>query len=430
MYEAVHTARDRMDYNQGGWFIKALDQCGFNFLNASVVGTRTFWRNAIDNPVDFTAKTIQIGVVSAGIAATGWLLYPNVMKEIPDEGNENNITWPLFPNWLVVKDKNGDDRHFYAKLRVDPGAAFMNKFFNGVTETYLYDKGLIKEEPNYKKLVKQLKALGPIGMSLPPSLQLWHDYSTNYSWWKDRQIYTEAGGRTFNWPDSKNEGVYDYKKGLRDPSISQLSTDIGQISGLSPKRLQETIGNVIPRGNEFVYLFGKSYEEAFSDLSNEVKNQHWLLSLAEIPGINKIIGVTRPGYNRNEEITKESDKELLESVIRNGKLDFLASSYYWYKAGKYEDMIDYVENFKDIDVKHNLIDRMKFIEKTKDLTHRNLWLRLYHMSPEAKAKDFRSALTKADEKEKTELWNDYSKLSSIGGYITQDFRDEYKKLVK
>lgn len=388
MYEAVHSARDRMDYNQGGWLIKAADQSGMIFLNAGVLGARTYWREAIHSPVGFATRTAQLGTIAAGITATSWLLYSDIMKDVPTEGNEKNAVFPLFPNYINFVDENGDTRHFYLKLRMDPGAAFAYKFFDALTRTYMYDRGMIDQEPDYSKLVDVLKQLGPVGVSLPPNIQMWYDYATNHSWWKNREMYNELGGKTLPWPKSREEGIYDRERGIRDPNISQLAQDVGGVTGLSPKRLQESASNVFPYGNEFVYLFGKAYEQAFSDVPKEIRHQHWMMTLAEFPGINKIIGVTRPGYNIRQTGEDPMMEATLESAIRNGKLDFLAENYYWKGYGKASEVDKYIDSFREDNVVDSLSRRRDFIEDIKSLPNRSAWVSMFHTTPEAKAKHF------------------------------------------
>jgi hypothetical protein len=428
MYEAVHAARDRMDYNQGGWFVKALDQLGFIFLNAGMLGTRTFWRSAKENPVDFTLKTAQIGVTATGIATVGWMLYPHVMKDIPEEGNEKNLIVPLFPNHVSAIDENGDEVYFYAKLRLDPGAAFMYKVFDGLTRTYLYDKGLIDQEPDYKKLVSNLKTIGPYGLSLPPAAQMASEYWSNYSWWKDRRMYTDMGGRTLDWPKSAKEGIYDEEGVARDPRLSQLSVDVSKVTGLSPIRGQEAIGNVIPRNNEFVMLMSGAYDWAFSDVPKELKSKHWLLTLADMPGINRIIGVTRPGYNVRSAGDEPIEEARLESIVRNGKMDFLAENYYWKGYGSEGEIDKYIDSFEnEPHVMDSLENKRKFVENVKDIPNRSAWVSMFHTTPEAKAKHFfklYGSMSSESDKVLDSLMD--AKYLSNDGYIR--FMDEMDKL--
>jgi hypothetical protein len=421
MYEAVHSARDRMDYNQGGWAIKALDQNGMIFLNAAILGTRTFWRSAVENPLDFAVRGAQLGVLATGITAMAWTMYEDIMKEVPTEGNEKNIVFPLFPNWINFKDENGDTRHFFAKLRMDPGAAFIYKMSDTLTRTYLYDRGLIKSEPDYEKIVDVLKTLGPVGISLPPLTQMGYDYTTNTSWWKDRQMYTDLGGRTLPWPQSKHEGEY-------DSNVSQLAKDVGSVTGLSPKRLQGSVSNVIPTNNEFVYMFGKAYEEAFSDVPESDRKRPWWVALADNPIAGRVIGITSPGYNRRQNRDQAALEEDLKNVVINGKFDMLATDWAWKGRGKREDVVSYINSQKDKAKFESLRERFIFIEKTKDLPHRSVWLGMWHMTPEVKAKELVKTLENSSEKEKAQLENELGQVNAIGGYVTDRFKEEYMRL--
>jgi len=379
MYEAVHAARNRMDYNQGGWFVKAADSCGMIFLNAGVLGARTFWRSALENPIDFIFKNVQLGTLATGITAMGWLLYPDFMKGVRQEGNEKNAVIPLFPETIKVRDRDGNIRQFYLKLRMDPNAAFMYRVFEALTMTYLYDKGLINKEPDYAKLVKHLKELGPVGLNAPPHIQFWIDYVTNYSWWKNRMMYTEAGGRTFDYPKSRVEGMH-------DPYVSQLAKDVGSITRLSPKRLDDSIGNILPQNNEFVALTGALYEKAFSDVPEEVMRDHWLLTLARMPGFKSVIGITNPGQEIRLAAEDPREEDELEQIVRNGEFNAIATNYYWYGAGSEEDVDRLIDKYEERHIVKALKARRRFIEDAAELPNRREWVDTFHMTPEGKAK--------------------------------------------
>ena len=422
MYRAAHAGRDRMDYNQGGWFVKALDQSGMIFLNAAVLGTRTFWRQAVDNPVDFAFKTAQIGTAAAGITAAAWSLYPETMKDMSDKVNRRDVTWPIAPNWLRVKDNDGDDVSFYFKLRMDPNAAFMYRIFEGLTRTYMYDQGLIKEEPDYRELTKSLKQLGPVDVKLPPGIQAWVDYTTNYSWWKDRQMYTQMGGRTLDWPKSQYEGLF-------DEDIPQMAKDIAEVTKVSPTRLAGAISNIIPRNNEFVWLTGSAYEQAFSDLPEEVRRQHWLITLAETPGFNKVIGMTRHGRGRWKVKSDIENEVELERMVRNGKFDMLATQNAWYGVKNQKELSEFMKE-QDFDVYKDMTDTFKFIKDpiVKTLPHRDFWLSMKHSSIEGRAKTWVELLERSSEAEKKQLINELSQVMIVGGVVTPEFMEEVGRL--
>lgn len=422
MYEAVHSARDRMDYNQGGWAIKALDQNGMIFLNAALLGTRTFWRSAIENPVDFAVRGMQLTALATGITAMAWSQYEDIMKDIPTEGNEKNIVYPLFPGWLSFKDSNGDTRYFYAKLRMDPGAAFIYKMSDNLTRTYMYDRGLITREPNYNKVVDSLKTLGPIGVSLPPLVQMGYDYSTNYSWWQGRQMYKDLGGRTLPWPKSEVEGQ-------DDNAVSQIAKDVGGLTKLSPKRLQGSISNVIPSNNEFVYMFGKAYEEAFSDVPEEARRKPFLQTLAEIPGFNRVIGITSPGYDRRQIADKINDEVELKKVVLNSKFDTMVENFMLHKVGKREDIISFI-NKQDKNTYEQMKTDFIFMEKSVGLEHRSTWLGMKRMSLEGKAKTFVEVYDKAGAAEKAQLDKEIGFIMSRDGMgiISDEFKQKVMQI--
>ena len=421
MYKAAHAGRDRMDYNQGGWFVKALDQSGMIFLNAAVLGTRTFWRQAKDNPVDFAFRTAQLGITAAGVTAAAWSLYPETMKDMSTQGNKRDVTWPIAPDWLRVKDVDGDDISFYLKLRMDPNAAFLYKMFEGLTRTYMYDQGLIKEEPDYKELVKTLKHLGPVDVKLPPHAQFWIDYVTNYSWWKDRQMYTQMGGKTLDWPESQFEGMYDER-------VPQMAKDVAAATKLSPTRLADTVSNVIPSNNEFVWLMGKGYEEAFSDLPEEVRKQHWLVTLAEVPGFNRVIGITRHGRGRWK-VKSDIENEIeLKQMVMNSKFDMLAKQNAWHGVKNKEKLFKFMKE-QEFDDYNRMVDVFKFIKDpmVKTLPHRDFWLSMKHASIEGRAKIWIELLDRSSESEKEQLLDELNQVMLIGGVVTPDFMKEVEK---
>ena len=421
MYRAAHAGRDRMDYNQGGWLVKALDQSGMIFFNAAVLGTRTFWRQAKDNPVDFTFKVAQLGLTATGITAAAWSLYPETMKDMSEKGNKRDVTWPIAPNWLRVKDRDGDDVTFYGKLRMDPNAAFLYRVFEGLTKTYMYDQGLIDVEPDYKELTKSLKQLGPVDVKLQPAIQAFVDYTTNYAWWKDRQMYTQMGGKTLDWPESQFEGIF-------DPNVPQMAKDIADVTKLSPKRLAGAVGNVIPSNNEFVWLTGKAYETAFSDLPEEVRKQHWLITLAETPGFNKIIGITRHGQGRWK-VKSDIENEIeLKRMVRNSKFDMLATQNAWYGVKNKDKLFEFMKE-QEHDVYTGMVDKFKFIKDPviKSLPHRDFWLSMRHMSVEGRAKTWTKLLERSSESEKAQLLNELNQVMLVGGVVTPEFMEEVNR---
>jgi hypothetical protein len=281
---------------------------------------------------------------------------------------------------------------------------------------------MLQHEPDYGKLVKNLKQIGPTGVSLPPSIQAYVDYSTNYSWWKERMMYTERQGKTFDWPQSAIEGK------LNDPSVSELAKNVGGVTGLSPKRLQGAISNVIPSNNEFVQLFGYAYEQAFSDLPKEMRQQHWLQTLANFPGINRIIGVTQPNYDRQQTANEIVNDDEFKRVVRDGQFDMMATQYAWHGVNTFDQLNKFMKD-QDYDTYKDMESKLRFIEKTKDLPNRSMWLRMWHYNPEVKAREFDQTYEAASPAEKRQLDIEFGQVMRIGGYVTKEFMAAHQKII-
>ena len=65
-HEATHTARNYLDFNQGGSMVRALDN-GYPYLRATVNATRSLGRAARKNPPLFMWKMAQLGFLSMGV---------------------------------------------------------------------------------------------------------------------------------------------------------------------------------------------------------------------------------------------------------------------------------------------------------------------------------------------------------------------------
>ncbi|GAH76789.1 unnamed protein product, partial [marine sediment metagenome] len=65
-HEATWIARNYLDFNQGGSFMKAID-IGLPYVNAGVQGTRGIFRSLADRPVDTLWKFAQLGALASGL---------------------------------------------------------------------------------------------------------------------------------------------------------------------------------------------------------------------------------------------------------------------------------------------------------------------------------------------------------------------------
>ena len=293
---------------------------------------------------------------------------------------------------------------------MDPNQAFMYKVIAGLTQKYLYDMGMIKTPPDYHKLVGNLKKMGPVGVSAPPALQGGFDYLYNEEWWSGDTMYKENEGKIFPWPDSKVEG-------MNDPNVSQLAKTLGNITGLSPKRLEGAAKNVFPVNNEFVYMFGKAYEGVFADVPDDLKKDHWMITLARTPLFSKVIGISRPGYTMGEFGEQLTEADDINDVVRDGNFEAQAKQYAWYGVGTRDNIIQMIkdEARKDLEVVDPWINKLVFLEGTANLKHRSTWLRAFGYDPDVKGQWVIKVFDSATDKERNELIDELGTVMSIRG---------------
>jgi hypothetical protein len=182
---------------------------------------------------------------------------------------------------------------------------------------------------------------------------------------------------------------------------------------------------VLPRNNEFVYAFGKAYEEAFSDVPKEIRNEHWLMTLAAVPGVNRIIGVTQPEYSRfktKEKVQKELD---IRDVIRDGQFESLVKGYAWYKAVPLKEVTDFMSKQDDEAVVKRMEDQLKFAVKVQGLPHRSIWLSTYNMSTEGKARELVETLQGSTDVKRTQILKELGYVQAISGEGSGYNSDEF-----
>jgi len=416
--EAVNVAAERLPYAQGGWLVKSIDKIFGPFISASYNAKRTMWRAASENPADFAARLASIGSAAVGVTLAAILLAEEADRDVPEYVHNRNVVVYPFGDFFKFQDEEGNDRWFYFKLPLDPDTAFFYNVFRGMTKKLAYEAGLTKREPNYDAIIGSLKSTYPMESPLSPSVRAWVDYTTSYSTWRDRKIQSDED--TFNWPKSTIEGRF-------DPRVSQLAKDVGGLTGLSPKRLEAAVPNIIPSGNEYVYIMGKLYEQAFNEVDPKERSQHWALTLSKIPFIKSFMGVTIPRAYRmagREEIREDVE---FDRYIRVNKLDALAEGFHWKGSGTEAAIDEHIDQYENDWEVESMEKKVEFIITIKDLPNRRSWSSMFGSSPEAKAKDFYDIKKVLSSSEQEGLEDELTILEE-SGYTSQRFYDELSRL--
>lgn len=417
--EAVHVSRERMPYAQGGWAVKSADVI-FPFTSAGYTAGKTSWRSLRENPVDAASRISWIMGSMAGLTIAIAMMADDVDRDVPPEVRDRNIVIPLKP-FGFTDPRTGDKRWPYFKIPVDSFIGFFANLGRGLTQKILHEIGLMEREPDYAGIVGSLKKQMPMQSTLPPNLEGFIDYTTNYSLWKDRPI----SGQVRNWPNSKYEGQ-------EDPKIPQLAKDIGNLTGGSPRRMYESGRAILPYGNEYLWLISNGYEWMFNDTDPKLRQQHWIQSVASIPGVNRLIGITSPRAYRKGPRAEMFEQTETDQMIRNDKVGSMAEAYYWHDVGDEGEIDKYIESFENEDVRTGLKTKANFIRDIKFLPHRDFWNIMFHRPPEDKAEDFFGVWkVESSPKERQDLFNELDTLARVkgSGYNTKRFKDRLDQLM-
>jgi len=412
--EATFAARDYMDFGQGGGVVKAIDN-GIPYLGATVQAARGLWRALKDNPFLGMYKIAQFASAVVGLYIAGKAMAPQTMKALQGSIDmENNLCIPLGDDFSFI-DSRGQRRYIYIKIPLDPSQKFFKTFFEAATDKWLGN------EVDVDRVVDSLKQMSPVSATdLSPTVSGVLGYITNKDLWLNEDIWRRTE-KPFSWPQSKEEYI--------PGETPQVYVDIGKATGLSPERTRYAIEELVTSGTVWSYLLGEGYEKVFGDLPKSEKQKHLAEVLARMPVVRRFIGITNP-YSRFARKIKEAEGlSELDRWIQNRGLELRAEGYLFDGNYSKKDVIDYINSFKDINVRSRLLDRFEFMEKTKNLQNRSFWLALKGMTPEAGARVYVDRLKNASEDERKQLGKELDIVTVIGGVITPRFRYEVRRLL-
>jgi len=375
--QATNTAVERLPYRQGGWLVKEVDKIFGPFISASYNATRTFARGAVENPVDFWVRVSNIAIPTVGATIAMALWAPEARRDTPEWQHIGGAVFTFFPDTLNFIDENGDKRWINIRLPLDPNISMVYNTFRGLTNKMLYETGMTDVEPDYSAIVDSLVRSLPADTPISPTLSAWFSYFRNLDVWRDSKVVPEA----FGWPESGMEGQL-------DPNLGQLPKDIGKVTGLSGPRLVAAARNLGFQNNEFAWAMGKLYDKVNNDIDPRLREQHWAITISQIPGLKNLMSITVPRSYRVGDRLSMSEDERFKSYLRRGELDAKAEGYYWKGVGKESEIEKFIDSFEEPSIRKSLENKKKFIEDIKNLPHRNSWSRVFHTTPEYKAEDF------------------------------------------
>lgn len=401
--EATHIARNYLDFSQGGNMVKAIDNV-VPYFNASVQGTRSLLRGAAKDPKVFTYKMAQLGTL-----ATGLYLANQINKEcwdsISDRDKEANfiITTP----WKYTDDQ-GQERHLYFKIAKDQGQRAFTSLFEGIMQI------AVEKKVPTEQMMMAIGDLFPVP-GLPPTVKALVAYLTNRDMWNFEEIW------------KGQEGI-DPKEEYHDKTTNPAFITAGKVTGMSPARMENAVGNITPYNNPFVNLVGGGVKTLFGSLPEEVQSKSVIQMMTENGSIRRFLSATNPYTQHREDMEEGTMKGKTENFKNNREFDRLYNEYI--KAGRDPKIGDKIDNWLNTLPEYEadrLSNRADMIDAVDKLPDRTWWKKLAQVQqPEARAEIFYKRWAKASQEERARL---EESLENIPGIASERFYDKSDELV-
>lgn len=422
--EATFAARDYMDFSQGGYVTKVLDN-GLPYLNAAVVGTRGIFRAFKDAPAASSLKLAQFASAVVGVYLASKYLNPKTWENLKDEVDmQNNLCIPLGDSF-GFEDEQGNVVYPYLKIPLDPSQKFFKVFFEASTDKWL------GEEVDVDAVIDALKEQSPAQVTeLSPTVSGVLGYLTNRDYWLNEDIWRRTK-EPFDWKPPKaltGEKVGGSEEEYIPGRTPQGYIDFGAATGLSPERTRYAVEELITGGTVWSYLVGKGYEEVFGDLPKSKKKQHLAMVLSETPIVKRFIGVTNPYSKHAKKFSEKEQRDMIENFVENQQLDLLVHQYLYEDTATTQDIAKYINQFKDPDTQDRLLERFDWERAIKNLPEKSFWRRMKGLSPRSRAELFAGQLKKSSVEEKRELWRQLGIISAAGGVVTDKMLDELEAI--
>ncbi len=404
-------AREVIDFGQGGGFVKALDTA-IPYLNAGVQGTRGLFRAMSRTPKEFTAKVIQLGILTTQMDLFNRYTAPEGYKNLSDSEKENNFIIML-PDRFAITKPDGEKVYLYLKIPMEHS----QRFFKRATE-YAIAKSL-GEDIDGKSVGNALKALIPsdvIDRPLPPSLEAYLGYMHNQDFWNNEEIW-------------KGRQVKPFAEFT--PDTPEAAIKVGAATGLSPERLDYALSRVIPKSSVFSSLGGLGYDMMFRDYQPEIAHDMLALAVAKYPGASRFIGVTNPYQKYAQGIEDEQVRGNTFKQLNSNAIENMTEQMIFFDRFTMTDIIEAIEEVaSDKEEAKRLVKQVEFQIAIKDLPEKKFWLHLQRLSPEDRARSFYKLRWKdaeTDEAVKQQLFKEMSS-PALKGLFSQRFWNEFAKV--
>jgi len=413
-HEATWIARNYLDFNQGGWAVKALDNFGFPYVNASEQALRSIGRSVKENPSEMLWKVSYIMAFSMGLAVANRLINEDNWKSVRSRDKANN--WILTSPFSYT-DEDGNQRHYSVKLAKDQSLRGFTAIGDGLVALAFGDK------EDYQQISQGINdSLSVIDAGrLPPAISALLGYYSNKDFWLNKDISRQFGkvrpGQEFT--ERTHPLLREYGK-LTDKTPLALS----------PDRLAYLMSRFFTYGNVYTDAVGGATRVFMESLGAEPQKRYQEDVLRSLPGVRRFVTTSDPYQPYRADIEGARMDDQTEHYQAEHKLDQLSEKVYKTKkdggdtAQPESTVRDYIKA-QPPGWQEGFVQRHIYHSFVYGIPERQFWLNMQSMSPEARALVYWNRWNQENAKGKATI---DKQLSSIPGLVSDRFVLKFQQL--
>jgi hypothetical protein len=366
MYEATRNARETMDFNQGGTWVKTADNV-MPYLNASMQGFRRPLEYAKNNPLGFTSSLVQAAVMAGSVAA---LSLAALMRSVGDDEEEKKKVLDVLESlsdyekatyhiiFTGKKDKDGE--YEYYRIKKLPVLSVISTATEQFTYKYLLSEAGIKYDVDQEVINKSISASTPFSpsdiASRNPLISGLLTYSFNWDSFTGEKIFREPRDKKIA---ASAEGMYDDK-------VEEIYKKIAPSLGLSPLRTKAAIEKIVTseNTNPMISIFyasvngffnkdgyGAEFSEAFNNVfdasarklkrttnkdnirykqEDKIENQEMIIETDIYNKEQKVYNTIKNVYKDGKELSNGQLIDLIKTNFEKKDQEKYAKKYYAY----------------------------------------------------------------------------------------------------
>lgn len=419
-WEATAAARDRLDFYQGGFVTRAVDTI-VPYTNVAVQSFAKVAKNANRDPAEFAVKLAWLTGTLGSAVMANMIASPETWKGISTRDKVRNLNITLGDQFYVL-DPEGNKRYIYIPLRLDSTATPVNAALIGGLELAEYGK---TPDSLLLNTVEQFSPL--VGIDLVPSIAALNAYASNFDSFNGRPIYSG--------PKVKPED--EVRTAGQGRPTNQLAVAAGQVTGMSPARLEAATGKLLNTNNFWLQSMGAANRLMFQGMNPREQAESTMQMLTHTP-LGSIIKLTSPLTTVMPELEKLEQAEGSRRSKATSSLDDLI-----FKAEHKQDNVNtktietYI-NSQPMEDRQRLADHykintnvarvMKHYSASDGVPAKTWWIATAKANPVVRAQAFHGEWLSADAEGRQRMMRIAGTLQRAGvGYTSDEFMRNFKK---